>query len=55
MLDARTNYRIVPDAASIFDALQTGKAAIVVTGLVYTAERDREFDFTYSILTTGGV
>ena len=41
------------EVARKLDALQTGKADIVVTGLVHTAERDREFDFTYSILNTG--
>jgi len=52
-LGAQTSYRIVPGAAAVLDSLRTGKADIAVPGLFYTAERDREFDFTYSILNAG--
>ena len=43
----------MPDTASAFEALRSGKADVVVTGHFYTPERDREFDFTYSIMNAG--
>ena len=52
-LNARTSYQIAPDVPAIFDALRTGKADIAVAGHYYTAERDREFDYSYSILNAG--
>jgi len=52
-LNAHTSYQIAPDVAAIFDALRTGKADIAISGLYYTAARDREFDFSYSILNAG--
>jgi len=52
-LGARTKYQVVPDLASVFDTLKTGGADIAVPGLYYTASRDRDFDFTYSILNSG--
>ena len=48
-----TTISLVPDTASAFDALRTGRADVVVTGHFYTPERDREFDFTYSIMNAG--
>jgi polar amino acid transport system substrate-binding protein len=52
-LGVPTSYQLVPDTAAAFDALRTGKADVVVTGHFYTPERDREFDFSYSILNAG--
>jgi polar amino acid transport system substrate-binding protein len=52
-LNAHTSYQIAPDVGAIFDALRTGKADIAIAGHYYTAERDREFDFSYSILNAG--
>lgn len=52
-LGASTTYQVAPDTASAFDALRSGKADIVVTGHFYTTERDREFDFSYSIMNAG--
>ena len=52
-LNVKTSYQIAPDVAAIFDALRTGKADIAIAGHYYTAERDREFDFSYSILNAG--
>jgi polar amino acid transport system substrate-binding protein len=52
-LGVPTTYEVVPDTASAFEALRTGKADVVVTGHFYTTERDREFDFSYSILNAG--
>jgi polar amino acid transport system substrate-binding protein len=52
-LGVRTTYRIVPDVAGFFDALRSGQTDVGVSGAFYTAERDRDFDFTYSILNSG--
>ena len=52
-LNAQTSYQVAPDVAAIFDSLRTGKADIAIAGHYYTAERDREFDFSYSILNAG--
>jgi polar amino acid transport system substrate-binding protein len=52
-LEVPTTYQVVPDTASAFEALRTGKGDVVVTGHFYTPERDREFDFSYSILNAG--
>jgi polar amino acid transport system substrate-binding protein len=52
-MEVPTTYQVVPDTASAFEALRSGKADVVVTGHFYTPERDREFDFSYSILNTG--
>ena len=48
-----TTIALAPDTAAAFDALRTGKADVVVTGHFYTPERDREFDFTHSIMNAG--
>jgi polar amino acid transport system substrate-binding protein len=52
-LNAQTSYQTAPDVAATFDALRSGKADVAMTGYYYTAERDREFDFSYSILNAG--
>ncbi len=52
-LGTPTSYRLVPDAAGLFEALRKGDSDIAIVGVYYTAERDREFDFTYSVLNGG--
>jgi polar amino acid transport system substrate-binding protein len=52
-LKVRTHYQLVSDVPAHLEALRTQQADIAVTGLYYSAERDREFDFTYSILNAG--
>ncbi len=52
-MERPTTIALVPDTASAFDALRSGQADVVVTGHIYTPERDREFDFTYSIMNAG--
>jgi polar amino acid transport system substrate-binding protein len=52
-LQLKTSYRVVPDVAALAAALRSNQADVVGTGIFYTAERDREFDFSYSILNTG--
>ncbi len=48
-----TTIALAPDTASAFEDLRSGRADVVVTGHFYTPERDREFDFTYSIMNAG--
>jgi len=52
-LGTSTSFELVPDTASAFEALRSGRADAVVTGHFYTLERDREFDFSYPILNAG--
>lgn len=52
-LKLRTHYQIVSDVPALLDALRKQQADIIVTGLYYSAERDQEFDFSYSILNAG--
>lgn len=52
-LGTGTTIRLAPGTAAAFDALRTGQSDVVITGHFYTPERDREFDFTHSILNTG--
>ncbi len=48
-----TRYRMLPDGSALFGALRADEADVAVSGAFYTSERDREFDFTYPILSTG--
>jgi polar amino acid transport system substrate-binding protein len=52
-LNAKTEYRVATGVAEALDALRSGQADVVVSGLFITAERDREFDFSHSIAEAG--
>lgn len=52
-IGAPTTVALVADTPAAFDALRAGTADVVITGHFYTLERDREFDFTYSIMNAG--
>jgi polar amino acid transport system substrate-binding protein len=52
-LQLKTRYRVVPDIVALASALRTNEAHVVVAPIAYTVERDREFDFSYPILSTG--
>jgi polar amino acid transport system substrate-binding protein len=52
-MDVPTSLQIAPSTAAAFEALRDGKADVVITGHFYTPERNREFDFSYSILNAG--
>jgi polar amino acid transport system substrate-binding protein len=52
-LGINTDYQVAPDAASGFEALRSKKADIGVSGIFITKERDREFDFSYTVLEEG--
>ncbi|MBL8393578.1 MAG: transporter substrate-binding domain-containing protein [Candidatus Accumulibacter sp.] len=48
-----TDYRVAPDVQAVLQSLRSGEANIAVSGLFYTSERDREFEFSYPILNAG--
>jgi polar amino acid transport system substrate-binding protein len=56
-IDARmavkTSYQMMPDVKALFASLRSGNADIAVSGLFYSTERDREFDFSYPIMQAG--
>jgi polar amino acid transport system substrate-binding protein len=49
----KTSYQMTPDTKGLFDSLRSGNADIAVSGLFYSRERDREFDFSYPIMEVG--
>lgn len=52
-LDLKTHYRVAPDVSAVLDPMRSRQADVVVAPIAYTAERDREFDFSYPILEAG--
>jgi len=52
-LGAKTEYQLAPDVAAGFDAMRSKKADVAVSGIFITRERDREFDFSHTILEAG--
>ena len=52
-LKLTTSYQMAPDVDAIFASLRTKSADVIVTGVPYTTERDREFDYSYPILEAG--
>ena len=52
-LKTKSAYQTAPGVHAAFDALREGRADILVTGVFITAERDRDFDFSHTIMETG--
>jgi polar amino acid transport system substrate-binding protein len=52
-LKTKSDYQIAPEVAVAFDALRSKKADLLVSGVLITPERDKEFDFSYTILEAG--
>ena len=52
-LKLTTSYQMAPDVDALFASLRTKNADVIVTGIPYTTERDREFDYSYPILEAG--
>jgi polar amino acid transport system substrate-binding protein len=52
-LGAKTEYQLAPDVPAGFDAMRSEKADVAVSGIFITRERNREFDFSYTILEAG--
>lgn len=52
-LGLATEWQVMPGVTDAFQALRDGKVDILVAGVLITAERDREFDFTYPFAEVG--
>jgi len=52
-LKLTTTYQEAPDVGTLLDLLRTKRADVIVTGIFYSTERDREFDYSYPIMETG--
>jgi polar amino acid transport system substrate-binding protein len=52
-LHLQSQYEDAPDVKALFQKLRMGQADIAVSGLFYSVERDREFDFSYPIMEAG--
>ena len=52
-LNVKTTYKIAPDTKSCIELVRSNNADIGVSGIFYTAERDKVIDYAYPILNTG--
>lgn len=52
-LHVETHYDVAPDVNALFQTLRDGESDVAVSGLFYSVERDREFDFSYPIMASG--
>jgi polar amino acid transport system substrate-binding protein len=52
-LKTKSDYRVAPEVAAGFDVLRAQKVDLIVSGVLITPERDKEFDFSYAILEAG--
>ena len=52
-LKLTSSYQVAPDVDALLGSLRSKSADVVVTGIFYSTERDREFDFSYPILEAG--
>ncbi|WP_338069197.1 transporter substrate-binding domain-containing protein [Pararobbsia silviterrae] len=46
-------YQVLSDVGTLFQTMRDGQTDIAVSGLFYSAQRDREFDFSYPIMEAG--
>nr|WP_281278263.1 transporter substrate-binding domain-containing protein [Paraburkholderia dinghuensis] len=49
----QTYVDAAPDVNALFQMLREGEAVVSASGLFYSAERDREFDFSYPMTVAG--
>ena len=52
-LKLTTNYQDMHDAGTLLASLRSKTVDVIVSGLFYSSERDREFDFSYPIMEAG--
>ena len=52
-LQGRTSFQMASDVTALLEAVRSKKADVAVSGLFYTSERDKEFEFSYPILNAG--
>jgi polar amino acid transport system substrate-binding protein len=48
-----TSYQVAPDIDTLLVSLRTKRADVIVTGIFYSTERDREFEYSYPIMEAG--
>ena len=52
-LKVTSSYERTPDVPALMDSVRTRRSDLAVSGIFVTADRDKEFDFTYPILSAG--
>lgn len=52
-LNLQTNYVMAQDVAGAYELMRAKKGDVIAAPSYYTTERDKEFDFTYSVLNAG--
>ncbi len=52
-LRVKTSYQLLADFPALYNSLKANEADVLVMGVFYTSEWDREFDFSHPILTSG--
>jgi polar amino acid transport system substrate-binding protein len=52
-LQLKTDYQVLPDVASLLESIRSKNADIVVSPIVITAARDKEFDFSLPTMQAG--
>ena len=52
-LNIKTNLEVLPSTSSVLVSMRGKDADLVVAPIMYTAERDREFDFSYPVVQSG--
>jgi polar amino acid transport system substrate-binding protein len=52
-LNLKSTYDVTENVDTFFDAVRSKKAQIGVSGVFFTAARDKEFDFSYPLMEAG--
>lgn len=52
-LNMRTHFQVASDISGLFAPMRTRDADVIVVPVAFTAERDREYDFSYPVVETG--
>jgi polar amino acid transport system substrate-binding protein len=52
-LQLKTDYQVLPDIASLLESMRSKNADVVVSPIVITAARDKEFDFSLPTMEAG--
>jgi polar amino acid transport system substrate-binding protein len=52
-LKVKTSYKLVADANACIESVRSNNTDVGVSGIFYSAERDKVIDYTYPIINTG--
>jgi len=52
-MNVKTNYEIMADPATLFEAMRSKRVEVVAAPVIITAARDEEFDFSVPIMQAG--